>query len=204
MPLPALSGPRPLLQFRNYFSKTSDQSASRSQPKQRITQTHNKRRYPYLEWDSNPRSQRLSERRQFMRWTARLLWPTYVTSKDMHIRVTYIIMLCNLRDRLCSLVVRVPGYRSRGSGFYSRRYQIFWEVVFLEWGPLSPVSTNEELLGRNSSGSGIETREYGRGDPLRWPRDTLYPQKMALTSPTWGGRSVGIIRLRANTTEFFM
>jgi hypothetical protein len=46
--------------------------------------------------------------------------------------------------------------------------------VDLERGPLSLVSTIEELLGRNSSGSGLESREYGRGDPLRWPRDTLY------------------------------
>jgi hypothetical protein len=44
------------------------------------------------------------------------------------------------------LVVRVPGYRSRGSGFDSRRYQIFWEVVGLERGPLSLMSTIEELL----------------------------------------------------------
>jgi hypothetical protein len=29
-----------------------------------------------------------------------------------------------------------------------------------------------------------------------WPRDTLYPQKLALTSPRSGGRSVGIVRLR--------
>jgi hypothetical protein len=29
--------------------------------------------------------------------------------------------------RLCGLVVRVPGYRSRGNGFDSRRYQIFSE-----------------------------------------------------------------------------
>jgi hypothetical protein len=29
------------------------------------------------------------------------------------------------------------------------------------------VNTLEELLGRNSSGSGLENREYGRGDPLR-------------------------------------
>jgi hypothetical protein len=32
------------------------------------------------------------------------------------------------------------------------------------------------------------------GDSLRWPRDTLYPLKLALTSPTSGGRSVGIVR----------
>ena len=30
----------------------------------------------------------------------------------------------------------------------------------------------------------------------------LYPQKLALTSPTGGGRSVGIIRSRAKATEF--
>jgi hypothetical protein len=28
-------------------------------------------------------------------------------------------------DRLCGLVIRVPGYRSRDPGFDSRRYQIF-------------------------------------------------------------------------------
>jgi hypothetical protein len=43
----------------------------------------------------------------------------------------------------------------------------------------------------------------GRGDPLRWPRDTpLYPQKLALTSPTGGGRSVGIVRSRTKAMEF--
>jgi hypothetical protein len=30
----------------------------------------------------------------------------------------------------------------------------------------------------------------------------LYPQKLALTSPTGGGRSVGIVRSRTNTMEF--
>jgi hypothetical protein len=37
----------------------------------------------------------------------------------------------------------------------------------LERGPLSLVSTTEELLGRKSNGSGLEIREYGRRDPLR-------------------------------------
>ena len=31
----------------------------------------------------------------------------------------------------------------------------------------------------------------------------LYPQKLALTSPTCGGRSVGIVRVRTKATEFF-
>jgi hypothetical protein len=47
----------------------------------------------------------------------------------------------------------------------------------LERGPLSLVSTIEELLGREISGSGLENWEYGRTDPSRWPRGTLYPQK---------------------------
>jgi hypothetical protein len=105
-------------------------------------------------------------------------------------------------DRFCGLVVRVPSYRSRGPGFDSRRHQIFYEVVGLERSPHSVVSTIEELLGRNNSGFGLENREYGRGNPLRWRRDTLYQQKLTLTSPTRGGRSVGIVRLRTKATEF--
>jgi hypothetical protein len=35
------------------------------------------------------------------------------------------------------------------------------------------------------------------------PRDTLYAQKMALTSPTSSGSSVGIVRLWTKTTEFY-
>ena len=32
----------------------------------------------------------------------------------------------------------------------------------------------------------------------------LYPQKLALTSPTGGGRSVGIVRSRTKATELVM
>jgi len=32
----------------------------------------------------------------------------------------------------------------------------------------------------------------------------LYPQKLALTSPTGGGRSVGIVRVRTKATEFVL
>jgi hypothetical protein len=60
-------------------------------------------------------------------------------------------------DCLCGLVVRGPGYRSKGSGFDSRGYQIFWEVVGQEWGPLSLVRMTEELLEWKSSGSGSRT-----------------------------------------------
>jgi hypothetical protein len=45
-------------------------------------------------------------------------------------------------------VVRVSGYRSRGLGFDSLRFQIFREAAGLERGSLSVVRTTEELLGR--------------------------------------------------------
>jgi hypothetical protein len=45
----------------------------------------------------------------------------------------------------------------------------------------------------------LTTEINGRWDPLRWPRDTLYPQKLALTSLTSDGRSVGIVRLRTTS-----
>jgi hypothetical protein len=48
---------------------------------------------------------------------------------------------------------------------------------------------------------GLEIREYGRRDLLRLPRDILYSQKLALTSPTSGCRSVGIVRLQTKATE---
>jgi hypothetical protein len=51
--------------------------------------------------------------------------------------------------------------------------------VGLERGPLSLVSTTEELLGRKSSGSGLENRDHGC-------------------------RSVGIVRSRTQGTEFFL
>jgi hypothetical protein len=47
--------------------------------------------------------------------------------------------------------------------------------------------------------SGLENGEYGCKDQPRWLRDTLYPQKLALTSLTSGGRSVGIVHLRTKT-----
>jgi hypothetical protein len=73
---------------------------------------------------------------------------------------------------LVSTILRQPLWSSGQSswlqvqrfGLDSRLYQIFGEAVGLERGPLSLVSTTEELLERKSSGSGLESREYGRSD----------------------------------------
>jgi hypothetical protein len=57
-------------------------------------------------------------------------------------------------DRLCGLVVRVLGYRFGGPGSipdttrFSDKKKKGKEVVGLERGPLSLVSTTEELLDR--------------------------------------------------------
>jgi hypothetical protein len=57
-------------------------------------------------------------------------------------------------DRLCGLVVRVLGYRSGGPGSisgttrFSEGKKKGKKVVGLERGPLSLVSTTEELLDR--------------------------------------------------------
>jgi hypothetical protein len=92
--------------------------------------------------------------------------------------------------------------RIKRSGFNPQCYQIFREAVGLKRGALSLVSTTEELLERKCSGFGLDNREYGRRDPPHWPRDTLYQQKLALTSSTSGGRSASIVCSRTKATEF--
>jgi hypothetical protein len=71
-------------------------------------------------------------------------------------------------------------------------------------GPLSLVSIIEELLERKSSVSGLESREYGSTKSSRWQRGNLYLHKLALTSTTSGGRSVGIVRSLAQCTELIL
>jgi hypothetical protein len=75
------------------------------------------------------------------------------------------------------------------SEFDSRRYQIFWEVVGLERGPLGLVSTTEELLGRNSSGSGLESRVSVRERTIKTERRRL-SAKLVPTSEIVGCRVV--------------
>jgi hypothetical protein len=106
-------------------------------------------------------------------------------------------------DRLCGLVARVSCNRSSGLGFDSRRYQIFWQVVSLERGPLSLVSTIEELRERKCSGSGPENQDYGRKDPLRSPRDTPLSAKVR-TNFADKRRSLGLYTKATETQRVLM
>jgi hypothetical protein len=75
--------------------------------------------------------------------------------------------------------------------------------VGLEQGPLSLVRIIEELLERTVAAPVYKTEINGHGDSLRCPRDTLCPLKLALTSPTSGGRSVGIVGWWTKPRSFF-
>jgi hypothetical protein len=108
---------------------------------------------------------------------------------------------CQLNYRPCGLVVRLQIQRSK---FESQRYQISGQAVGLERGAPSLVSTIMELLEIKSSGSGLESQDYGRRDPSPSPHVTPYPQKLALTWPTSGGRSVDRVRSRTKTTELYV
>jgi hypothetical protein len=76
--------------------------------------------------------------------------------------------------------------------------------VGLQRDTLSLVSKIEELLGRKIIGSGLESQEYGYRDTSRWPRGSLYTQKLALASPTSDGLSVGIVRSRTKATGLLL
>jgi hypothetical protein len=79
----------------------------------------------------------------------------------------------------CSVLDRYR--RFEGScDVYTLSY-IYIYIMGLERCPLSLVSTIKELLERICICSDLENRECCRRDPSRWPRDTLYPQKLALT-----------------------
>jgi hypothetical protein len=103
-------------------------------------------------------------------------------------------------ERLYVLVVRILGYRSWGPGFEYRHFQIFLGSNWSGTGSSLPHEYNKELLGGNSSSSGLENREYGHRDPPHWPCDTLYQQKLAPTSPTSRGHSDSIVCVQFEST----
>ena len=83
----------------------------------------------------------INYRKSYKQVPTNILVKKAIVSQEKHLR-----KLSQDEDRLCGLEVRVSGYRYRGLGFDSRRYQIFWVVVGLERGPLSLVRSIEELL----------------------------------------------------------
>jgi hypothetical protein len=76
--------------------------------------------------------------------------------------------------------------------------------VGLERGPLSLVSTIEELLGRKAAAPVQKTDNTAVGIRRADNATPFYPRNLTLTSPTNGGRSVGIVRSRTKATELLL
>jgi hypothetical protein len=81
------------------------------------------------------------------------------------------VLLCSSDYGRCTTLKKRPPIWSsvqsswlqiQRSGFDFLLCQILWEVAGLERGPLSFVSTTEELFGRKNSGFGLENRDCGR------------------------------------------
>jgi hypothetical protein len=74
--------------------------------------------------------------------------------------------------------------------------------VGLERGPLSLVSITEELLDRKVAAPVYKTENTAIG--IRHADHVAHSirKKLAITSPTSGGRSVGTVRSRTQTMEF--
>jgi hypothetical protein len=61
-------------------------------------------------------------------------------------------------------------------------------------GSTRPFECNWGATWKKNSGSGLETREYGRRDPSPWPRGTTFADKRR--------SQVSIVRSRTQNTEF--
>jgi hypothetical protein len=96
-------------------------------------------------------------------------------------------------------VVRVLDYRSGGPGNISGTTRKI--ELGLQQGPFSLVNTTEELLDRKVAAPVQKTKIIAVG--IRHA-DHVAPsirKMLAITSPTSGGRSVGIVRSRNETME---
>jgi hypothetical protein len=142
-----------------------------------------------------------------------------------HLHVYYFVAHSLTRGRVCNLLYNcfwsLPDHSLLGRSSTELTASRYFSIKSLlscthesEWTPFQThyvfhgsagnrTRATEELLERKSSGSGLENLvEYGRRYPSRWPRNTLYPQKLALISPISFGRSVGRVCSRTEATEF--
>jgi hypothetical protein len=99
-------------------------------------------------------------------------------------------------------VVRVLGYRSGGPGSNPGTIRKK-KALGVERGPLSLVSTTEELLDRKVAAPVWKIENTAVGIRHADHVAPLSAKKLAITSSTSGGCSVGIVRSRTQTMEFF-
>jgi hypothetical protein len=121
---------------------------------------------------------------------------------DAHVALAWVscdVSFCTLHikgDRLCGLVVRVPGYRSRGSGSIPECYQKQWV-----WNGVHSASAQLRSYLKEKVAAPVYKTENTAKGIRRADHDTLHPQALALTSPSGAGRSV---RSRTKATELLL
>jgi hypothetical protein len=105
----------------------------------------------------------------------------------------------------CSLVVRVPGYRSRGLGSIpgATRFSEKWWV----WNGVHSASwlQSRSYLKEKVAAPSLKIRDYSHREST--VLTTWHPsicRKLALTSQTSDSHSVGIVWSRTQATEFFL
>jgi hypothetical protein len=77
--------------------------------------------------------------------------------------------------------------------------------VGLERGPLSLVNNFRSYLNEKVAAPGLESRKLrSEGFVALTTQHPLSAKKLALASLTGGDRSIGIIRWRTKTTEYFI
>jgi hypothetical protein len=116
--------------------------------------------------------------------------------------IIIIVIIIIIIDRLCgqSSWLQMQRFRVRFPALsdFLRSHWGWNRVHSASWVQL------RSCLKEKNSGFCLDSREYGRRDPPRWPRGILYPQNLALASPTSGVCSVGIIRSRTKAMEFII
>jgi hypothetical protein len=108
-------------------------------------------------------------------------------------KVLFILLKLRLQFRKCSFAYAefLPAF-----SVWQAHFHMIQAVPFLA---IAIIVTIIAVDGFTALSLGLSRR-----DPSRWPRGTLYPQKLTLTWPTSGGRSVGIVRSRTQATEFIL
>jgi hypothetical protein len=137
------------------------------------------------------------ETRKNYKLTMAVISDTFLSLLFVVYILAYVIFVLHMKvshDRFCDLVVRVPGYRSRGPGFDFWHYQIVWEVVGLDRGILHIVSITEELLEWKSSGCGSrKPRLMAVGIRCADHAISCIRRSWQLTSLTRSSRSIDIV-----------
>jgi hypothetical protein len=142
---------------------------------------------------SRPRSMSPSTRSQWLRSTLHMITAIIAPPGTRTARITYNHVLFTRWLHSPQSTLFPPNYWQHCWRAYKRLFASSVPTDYL-------LAVHNILSGELLSG--LENRDYRHRVPSHWPRGTLYPQKLALTSPTSGGRSVGIVRPRTQTTEF--